>query len=59
MLRGKPFKMIKNAFYFTLKALSRDIYIFVKKAKVNLKIYDVTDWTTNNYNTYIVQYLKK
>ena len=30
-----------------------------KKAKVNLKTYDVTDWTTNNYNTYIVQYLNK
>ena len=29
------------------------------KAKVNFKIYDVTDWTTNNYNTHIAQYLKK
>ena len=28
-----------------------------KKAKVNLKIYDVTDWTTNNIC--IVQYLQK
>ena len=26
---------------------------------VNFKIYDATDWTANNYNTYIVQYLKK
>ena len=30
-----------------------------KKAKVNFKIYDVTDWIKNNYNTHIVQYLTK
>ena len=30
-----------------------------KKGKVNFKIYDVTDWITNNYNTYIDQYPKK
>ena len=29
-----------------------------KKAKVNFKIYEATDWTTNNYNAYIAQYLK-
>ena len=28
------------------------------KAKVKFKIYDVTDWTTNNCNTYNAQYLK-
>ena len=27
-------------------------------AKVTFKIYDVTDWTTNNYNIHIAQYLK-
>ena len=27
--------------------------------KVNSKIYDVTDWTTYNYNIHIAQYLKK
>ena len=27
--------------------------------KLNFKIYDVTHRTTNIYNTYIVQYLKK
>ena len=27
--------------------------------KVNLKIYDVINWETNNYNTHIAQYLKK
>ena len=30
-----------------------------KKAKVNFMIYDVTDWTTNNYNIHIAQYFKK
>ena len=28
-----------------------------KKAMVNFKIYDVADWTTNNYNTNIQQLL--
>ena len=45
----------------------------IRKAEVNFKIYDVTDWkktiaiqmydvtdwTTNNYNTYIAKYLKQ
>ena len=51
-----PLKMMKNAFYFMLKA------IFVLSfwlCKVNFKICDVTDWTTNNCNTHIAQYLKK
>ena len=26
-----------------------------KKAKVNFKLYNVTDWETNNYSTYITQ----
>ena len=26
---------------------------------VNFKIYDVTDFKTNNYNTHIAEYLKK
>ena len=30
-----------------------------KKGKVNLKIYEVINQVTNNYNTYIAQYLKK
>ena len=70
--KWKSFKMIKNVFYFMLKALSvLEIFTFLswgfgyvekrldKKVKVNSKIYDVTDRTTNNYNTHIVQYLKK
>ena len=32
---------------------------FDKKAMVDFKIYDVTTWQTNNYNTRIAQYLKK
>ena len=30
-----------------------------KKLKVNLKIYVVTAWLTNYYNTHIGQYIKK
>ena len=29
-----------------------------KKAMANFKIYDVADWTTDNYNTHVTQYLK-
>ena len=32
---------------------------FDNKAMVNFKIYEVIDWTTNNYNIHIAQYLKK
>ena len=40
------------------------IFVYVekrldKKAMVNFKIYDVTEWTKNNSNTHITQYLKK
>ena len=66
--------MMKNVFYFMLKlkALSvLEIFTFMsklfgylekrldKKDIVNFKIYDITDWTTNNHNTRIAQYLKK
>ena len=27
--------------------------------KVNLKVYDVTNWIANNYNAHITRYLKK
>ena len=30
-----------------------------QKSYVNYKIYVVTDWTTNNEDTHIFQYLKK
>ena len=54
--------MMKNTFYFKSKALL-EIFTFLsrffdyiekrvdKKATVNFKIYDVTGWATNNYNT--------
>ena len=64
--------MIKNAFYFLLKALFvLKIINFLSSLfghtgkwldqndKVNFKIYDVTPWLTNNCNTYIKQYIKK
>ena len=64
--------MMKNAFYFTLKArfflkmlkfLSWRFRHAEKRLdytdKANFKIYDVTTWLTNNSNTTVVQYLKK
>ena len=61
---------MKNAFYFILKApFVLKIFKFLsrlfghvekmayKKYKINNKIYDITMWLTNNYNTHIVQYL--
>ena len=64
--------MMKNTFYFMLKALFVvEIFTFLswlfgylekrldKKAMFNFKIYDVKNWATSNYNTDIVQYLKK
>ena len=54
--------MMKNAFQFT----SRALFVFGhvrewldKKAKVNFKVNDVTNWITNNYDTYIARYLHK
>ena len=65
---------MENDFYFLLKLkalLVLEIFTFLswlfayvekrfdKKAMVNFNIYDVTDWTSNKYNTHIAQYLKK
>ena len=44
-------KMMKNAFYFVLKAF------FVLKCY--FKIHDITTGLTNNYNTHIAQYFTK
>ena len=67
-----PLKMMKNDFYFMLKApfvleiftfLSRRLgYVekrLVKKAMVNFKTYNVKDWTAGRYSRHINQYLKK
>ena len=63
-------KMMKNASFFTLKALfvlKNFCFNFLvtqkkrlgQKDMVNFKIYDVTAWLTKNCNTNSVQYLKK
>ena len=65
-------KIMKNVFYFMLKALFvLEIFKFLsllfnhvdkqrdKKVNVNSKIYSITDWTAKNYNTHVAQYLKK
>ena len=65
-------KMMKNAFYFTSKALFvLKIFKFLywvfgheakqldNKDRVNFKFYDFTAWLTKNCNTHIVQYLEK
>ena len=65
-----PLKLMKNVFYFMLIAIFvLEIFPFLpwlfgynrhdEKAKVNFKIYDVTDWTINNSNKHISQYLKR
>ena len=67
-----PFKMTRNAFYFTSKALCvLKIFKFLswlfgrvakrldKKDKVKFKFYDFIVWVTNNCNLHIAKYLKK
>ena len=67
-----PSRTMKNAFYFMLKSLFvLKIFTFLswhfgyaekqlyKNSKFNFKIYDITDWTTNNYSKHFAQYLKK
>ena len=64
--------MILNVFYFMSKtAFDLEIFTFLfwlfgyvekqldEKAMVNFKVDDDADWITNNYNTHIVQYLRK
>ena len=48
----KIFTCLSSLFGYVEKQLD-------KKAKVNFKIYNVNDWTRNNYNTHIAQYIKK
>ena len=65
-----PLKIMSNAFHFTFKAL---FFLKLFKSlswisghvekqlnlrdEVNLKLYDVTAWLTNNCNTHTAQYL--
>ena len=69
---GSHFKMIKNAFHVFLKTLFvLEIFRFlflhfghlekrlVEKAKVNFEACDVTNWVTDNDNTFIARYLKR
>ena len=59
--------MIKNVFYFILKALFVlkiftfyiDFLIMWLENRVKFKIYDVTTWLKNNCKTHITQYLTK
>ena len=57
--------MLKTLIVLGIFVFYFDIYNFVMykngvtKKLINFKIYFVTDWTTSNYNTYIVQYFKK
>ena len=66
------FKMVKNTFYFTLKALFvLKIFKFLscvfghvaklldKKDKLDFRFYDITAWLINDCNTYIALYLEK
>ena len=70
-----PFKMMKDAFYFT-KAyfifILQKLFLFLSFCldflvmyqnclikKVNFKFYDVTAWLINNCNTHIAQHLEK
>ena len=52
--------VIEKCFLFALEILTLLPRVFgytkkqlVKKATADFKIYDVTDWATNNYNTHI------
>ena len=56
--------MLKSLFVLEIFAFLPNLFGYVEKrldnkAMINLKMHDVTDWTTNNYNTHITKYLKK
>ena len=66
-INESPLEMMKNNFHFMLKPLFVfEIFLFWlfgyvekwldKKAMVNFKIYNFTDWTTNNCNAHIARY---
>ena len=49
-------RMMKNPFYFMLKAFCDVGKLIDKKSKVNFKIHEVTDWTAENYSAHTGQY---
>ena len=56
--------MLKALFVFEIFTFLSKVFDYIEKHLdekyvVNFKIYDVTDWTINNYITHIAQYLKK
>ena len=63
MATKNPLEMMTNALFLLniFKFLSWHLDIVEEKRLdwVNLKIYDATNWETNNWNTHIVQYLEK
>ena len=68
MTTENPLRMMKKAFYFTLKVLFvLKIYQFLSRLfghaekrldKVNFNIYDVTSWLTSNCSAHIVEILR-
>ena len=58
----KPFKKLFPFLRYSNFCLDffvmRENGLLRKKAKINLKIHDVTTWEKDNYNTHIFQYLK-
>ena len=54
------FKNDEKRFLFDGKSFFVDVGERIgKKARVNLKLYDVTDMEGNDYHTHIAQHLKK
>ena len=56
--------MLKSLFVFEIFTFLSCLFGYAekqldKKALVSFKIYDVTDWTTNNYKAPATQYLRK
>ena len=64
MMKMLPFKLSSKLFSLRYLNFCYDFFdqvgkLLDKKAKVKFRIHDVTDCTTNKYNTYIAQYLQK
>ena len=69
LLHRQPVKNDKKCFSFSITSSSflRSLHFSLgyveerlrKKAMVNFEVYDVTDWTTNNCNAHLAQYLMK